>query len=162
MNIIMKSVIPAMILIVVPILHSQEGPPFPRKGFEKLEQLKKVRLMEEISATEETWVKFFSRYDQYRQEMESIRQKRETLGNELTISLEQEKTEKEYEAAVVGILSTESQLSKVKESFYRDLRTIFTPKQLAQYMAFEMKFYRTIRENLRERMENRPGARRQR
>ncbi|HXG00266.1 MAG TPA: hypothetical protein VNL69_05740, partial [Bacteroidota bacterium] len=56
-----------------------QGSPMLGPGAQRVEQLKKVRMMEVLKLDEETSIRFFSRYNKYQDELREIQRNREAI-----------------------------------------------------------------------------------
>ncbi len=117
---------------------------------ERLEQFKKIRLMEVLKLDEETSVKFFSRYNKQREELVALNQKRNDLLDELAKLRRANAAEEEYQKALNGIRGLARSAVEIRERFFDDAGKILTPKQMAEYLVFERNFIRNVREIMRD------------
>ena len=72
-----------LVTTIVGIAMAQDEMPMRGRGAERLEQYKKLRLMEVLKLDEETSLKFFARYNRQRDELADLNQKRNGLLDEL-------------------------------------------------------------------------------
>lgn len=138
---------------------AQDAPMMRGKGAERIEQLKKIRMMEELNLKEEVWIKFFARYNKHRDDVEDIAKERIKAVRRLEELETTNASDAELGKAVTDILDIEKKMSELRSRYYDDLKEILTQKQIAQYIVFEWKFYRNLRERLQEMEKNRPGQR---
>lgn len=145
-------------LLIVPAA-AQEMPMMRGKAAERIEQLKKVRMMEELNLEEEVWIKFFARYNKHRDDVEELAKERMKAVRHLEELETGNAPDAELGKAVTDILDIEKKISELRSRYYEDLKEILSQKQIAQYIVFEWKFYRNLRERLQEMEKNRPGQR---
>jgi len=113
---------------------------------EKLEELRQLKLMEELDLDEETSVRFFKRQSNYRKNVQEIRERWKGYLDELTKSLSGEEMKDQYYSNMVNkIIEVDGELFKVKNEFFKSCADILTPKQIAKVIAFDFMFFRELR-----------------
>jgi hypothetical protein len=127
-----------------------QGPPMRGPAMERVEQWKKVRMMEILKLDEESSIRFFSRYNKEQQEIRDIQRKREELMRQLESSIQSNAGEKELEKTIQDLQALEGKAIDARDSFLKDARGILTLKQLASYVVFENNFNRSLRELMRD------------
>jgi DNA-directed RNA polymerase subunit F len=134
----------------------------PRRGpaMERIEQLRKLRMMEAMRLDEETSIRFFTRYNRHRERLRELQERREAHIRHLEELNRQGASAEEIEKALEELRSFDRAYAEAKNQFVEELREILTPEQRARYFIFEENFNRFLRELMRdiqrERMERRP------
>jgi hypothetical protein len=130
-----------------------EPPPAPHK----VEQYKKMRLIEEMRLDEETSIRFFTRYNKQMDEIKEIQRQRNMLMKQLKELNQANTNSNEIETAIKNYVKLEGQIAEVRAKFIEGLKEIFTTKQIAEYLIFEQKFNQNLREVLRDLTRERMG-----
>ena len=110
----------------------------------KIEQLEKIKLIEELNLNEETAVRFFARRNEHRESLRSILQKRNALYKELSNEIKLDKKDSLKEKVNEIFLIEDEMVAKRKE-FIDSLSDIFTEKQQVQLVLFEFYFRQEMR-----------------
>jgi hypothetical protein len=127
-----------------------QGPPMRGPAMERVEQWKKVRMMEVLKLDEETSIRFFNRYNKEQQEIRDIQRRREELLRQLESLIRSNAGEKDLEKTFQDLQALEGKAVDTRDSFLKDARGILTLKQLASYVIFENNFNRSLRELMRD------------
>ncbi len=135
------------------------GPPPDRRGAERVEQLKKIRLVESLDMKEEQSVRFFSRMNDHENAKKKIMQEKMDLLDKLDKLVRNEGDAKEMEPLFSQVQAMDAKLVSEKEKFFTDLSDLLSPTQRAQYLLFERQFERELREAMRDLRRNRPPDR---
>jgi len=122
-----------------------------RKGNhrDKIDQLEKVKLMEELNMSEEVSIKFFARRNEFRERERRLIDQMDSLSTvigEKSSNPDVQTTNAEWEKIIEEYNAVESMMRKNKSDFVSSLQNILTPKQRAEFLAFERKFRREIQE----------------
>jgi len=134
---------------------AQDQPPLRGKAAERLEQYKKVRLMEALKLDEETSIRFFARYNKHMETLKDIGQERNVLTDRLQAVVDGKGGDQEIDRTIQGLLALEGRIGDSRKAFLGELKEILTTRQIAQYILFERDFNRNLREALREMTQGR-------
>lgn len=134
----------AMLLFISTTLAQRETLPEWGRMDGKIEQLEKIKLLEELKMDETTMLKFFSRRAEHRKNLKVILGKRDSLFRRLKKGLRSE-DEIDYSNEIQEISQIERLILKEKESFTNTLHNILTDKQIVELMVFEFYFRNEIR-----------------
>ena len=129
---------------------NSQGPAMRGPAMERVEQWKKVRMMEVLRLDEETSIRFFSRYNKEQQEIRDIQRRREDLLRQLESLIRSNAAEKDLEKTFQDLHALEGKAVDERDRFLKDARGILTLKQLASYVIFENNFNRSLRELMRD------------
>jgi hypothetical protein len=125
-------------------------PPVKGKAAERVEQFKKIRIMEVLGLDEQSSIKFFARYNKNLEVMKDLRQKQiQTLARIQTLR-KGKASDSDYAKVVTELRSLEDQVSQTKSNYIDDLKEVLTNKQLAEYLVFELRFQQNLRDLVRE------------
>jgi hypothetical protein len=119
-------------------------------GAERVEQFKKLRLMEVLDLDEETSIKFFVRYNKHAETVRDIRTKQMKLFREIQSLRRSNAGDGEYGKVLKELLQLESQLNEARQAYINELSGVLTQKQLAEYVVFEVRFQQNLRELLQD------------
>jgi DNA repair exonuclease SbcCD ATPase subunit len=149
-----------MALLVSPSL-SQQREQFRRgPGAERIEQFKKIRMMEAMKLDEETSIRFFARYNKHQESLQALHAQRETHLQNLESLRRQNASDEQLLKAVRDFRSLDGAVVDARARFLDELREVLNVRQIADYVAFEENFNRYLRELMRdiqrERTDRRP------
>ncbi len=134
----------SILLFVSTAFAQRESPPEWGRMGGKIEQLEKIKLLEELNLDEATMLKFFSRRAEHRKKLKVILEKRDSLFQVLRRALRSDE-EINYSKKEKEISQIERLVSEEKESFANSLHDILTDKQIVELMVFEFYFRNEIR-----------------
>lgn len=159
MNISLRHTLLLIGLIAVPMsLWAQDDDlAAPSKALERVEQFKKIRMMEVLALDEQTSIRFFARYGKHQRLLQELRRKQmQSLGK--VQSLRKTKAgDAEYARVIQELQSLEGESQDAKMKYIEELKDILSNKQIAEYLVFEMRFQQNLRELIRETQKNRPN-----
>lgn len=139
-----------LVTTIVGIVAAQDDMPMRGRAVERLEQYKKLRLLEVLKLEEETSLKFFARYNKQRDELAELNQKRNGLLDELAKLRRDNASDKEFQKVLDELRGMADPAVEIRGKFLDDISKILTPKQMAEYLLFERNFVRNVREIMRE------------
>ncbi len=113
----------------------------------KIEELYKIKLIEELQMDEETTLKFFSRHSKNREEIRQITDKGDELLDQMEAKISGNDKD-EISSLVNAFLRNEEEVAKKKAEFVNSLYDILTPGQVAKFLVFESRFREEIRDIL--------------
>ncbi len=116
------------------------------RGWAKMEQLEKLKLLEILDLDEETSVRFFARKNRHHKTQRKLIEQKDSLLSILNDYVENsERAEKNKIMNLVDeINGIEIQLAQNKKEFIDSLTDILSPEQIAKMVIFESKFRREI------------------
>lgn len=133
------------LIFVTPLFaQGNEGPePWGRMGG-KIQQLEKIKIIEELNMDEETTLKFFSRRTEHRKNQKSLIEKKNELLEDINKSLNSEDNIK-YKEKAEEIFGIEQEMLSKREKFFNSLVDILSEKQMVQLIVFEFNFRNEMR-----------------
>lgn len=147
------------LILPVGILFAQDQMRRPGMASERIEQLRKVQLMDALQMDEETAIKFFAKQNKHQAEMRELDKKRNDLIDILESMRKRNAEEVEYAKIMRDIRNLGANAYKARELFLDEISKQLTQKQFADYIVFERKFMMNLREMMqdvqRERMQQR-------
>jgi len=145
----MKSVI-LLVFAVPAVVFSQMREQFPRRPMERLESLKKVRMLEAMKLKEEDGVKLVNRYTNHREVMQDLEKERMNTLDQLEKQLQANASDAEFEKTFSELIELEKRMSDARAKYLNDLREVLTTRQIAEYLVFERNFAKDIRDIMRD------------
>ncbi|MFA6599040.1 MAG: hypothetical protein WCS69_15045 [Ignavibacteriaceae bacterium] len=115
----------------------------------KIDQLEKIKLIEELNMSEDVSTKFFARRNDFREKGRVLNGKIDSLSamiREKSSNTEQQTSSQEWKKIVDEFLSTERMMQKNKVEFISSLQNLLTPQQMAEFLAFEKRFREEIQQ----------------
>jgi hypothetical protein len=138
-------------------LVAQEPLPFEGEAAERIEQYKKIRLMDFLKLDEETSIRFFSRYNRFVEDLKAINGKKNASIDELQNLVRRDASDAEFQKVFDQLDALGGELQELRRQYLEDLSRLLPTKKVASYIVFERNFYRNLRELLRESARGRPG-----
>ena len=134
---------------------AQPGRPFDMRPFEKVDQLKKVRLIDELGLKEEQAVRFFARLSEFDKRRKELMQSKHEGLDHLEQMVRNNADEKEIEKAFPALINIEAQLASEKAKFFDGLSDILNVTQRAKFLTFERSFEQELRDAVRQTQKRR-------
>jgi uncharacterized protein (DUF2342 family) len=131
-------------------LIAQDQPPTRGPAAERIEQFKKVRLMEVVKMDEETSVRFFARYNKYEETLRTIQKDHNALVDQLQDLTKSNANNSDIEQAIKDIGMSEEKIAETRSKFLEELKGVLSLKQVAEYVVFERNFNKNLREIMRD------------
>jgi hypothetical protein len=138
------------LLIIFTDLIAQDQLPARGPGAERIEQFKKVRLMEVLKMDEETSIRFFVRYNKHIENLHTIQKDHNTLIDQLQRLTQSNANNSDIEQAIKDIELCEEKIMESRSKFLEELKEVISIKQVAEYVVFERNFNKNLREIMRD------------
>jgi Skp family chaperone for outer membrane proteins len=143
------------LIIIAPLMIStdliaQDQLPTRGPAAERIEQFKKVRLMEVLKMDEETSVRFFARYNKYEETLRTIQKDHNALVDQLQDLTKSNANNSDIEQAIKDIGMSEEKIAETRSKFLEELKGVLSLKQVAEYVVFERNFNKNLREIMRD------------
>jgi hypothetical protein len=148
------------------------GQPFPRQGpgpqgmpgerMRRIEQFKKVRLMEVLQLDDQESVHFFNRYGKFEDEVRGLERERNAIIDDLDSLVKQDEKPEGYQKDFDALIAVGQRVADARARFYKDMQEVLTPQQVAKLVVFERDFGRELREMIQDVQRERrrgPGPR---
>jgi hypothetical protein len=140
---------------------AQDQVPMRGPAAERIEQYKKIRLMEAVEMSEETSIRFFSRYHAHEDNMRAIAKERNVLIDRLQQLNQSKASDEDIEKVINDIGTNEEKVANERANFLKELKGVISTKQIADFIIFERNFNRNLRDLMRdiakERWDRRKG-----
>jgi hypothetical protein len=144
------SLLASLALCFVTVDAQDAQPPVQGKAAERVEQFKKIRLMEVLGLDDQSSIKFFARYDKNLAVMKDLRQKQVQALARIQNLRKSKASDNEYAKVVSDLRSLEDEVNQTKSKYIDDLKDLLTSKQLAEYLVFELRFQQNLRDLVRD------------
>ena len=132
-------------------LHAQDPPPQGMdegRPMQKIQQFKKMKLLERLNLDEATADKFLVKYDKWERQLMDLNHQRSILIQELRLDLEKKSGDGELNAKLDSLVDMTSKVEDTRHQMYADIRSILTAKQAAIFALFEANFQRELANTL--------------
>jgi hypothetical protein len=125
-------------------------PPVQGRAAARVEQYKKIRMMEVLGMDEQTSIRFFLRYDKNLEVMKGLRQKQVQALTRVQSLRKDKAPDNDYAKVISDLRSLEEQINRTKSKYIDDLKEVLTNQQLAEYLVFELRFQQNLRDLIRD------------
>lgn len=122
----------------------------PKHIMERIENYKKVRLMESLKLDEALTIKFFARYDKHRKVIRGVEKERGELVDKLELQVQNNANDADYNQSFSAIVEIDKKIFEARKIFLSELKEILSAKQIAEYIIFEKNFAEDLRETIRD------------
>ncbi len=137
-------------IAVTVTLFAQDQPPMRGPGAERIEQFKKIRIMEALKMDDETSIKFFTCYNKHTEAMRVIQKDHNALIDKLQDLCNSNANNSDIEQAIKDVEMSEEKIAETRSKFLDELKGIISIKQIAEYIVFERNFNKNLREIMRD------------
>ncbi len=126
------------------------GPPGGPRSMERVEQFRKVRLVEMLALSEDQSVRFFARLNEHETAMRALGREKSDLLDRLERLVRNEAPAKEFEAMIPQVTAIDDRVNTERRRFFDGLSDLLTVEQRGKFLLFERQFERELREAMRE------------
>jgi len=142
-------------LLLLPLmLSAQTGRPGDPQGsdrpFDRIENLRKVRLVEVLELKEDQSVRFLARMNDHDKARRDLMKERGEALDRLERLIRNKADDSEFEKAFADVAAVDDRVTAERKSFFSGLSDILTPTQRAKMLIFERRFEKELREAMRE------------
>lgn len=147
----LRTVVFAVFLALPASLVAQPpGRPGDQRPFERIEQLRKVRLIEMLELNEDQSIRYFARMNEHDLARRDLMKEKGDALDRIERLVRNKAEEKEFEQAFEDVTSIEDRLIADQRKFFAGLSDILTPQQRGKMILFERRFEKELREAMRE------------
>ena len=141
------------LILLTPIIYSQQMKENKMKNREKLEQLEKIKLIESLDMDEDTSIRFFARRNESKREIQEIEKKTDDIIFELekSFNTEDKNQDEKQKQLISEMLKNRESIELKRNQFINSLGDILSTEQIAKLIVFEKKFRDEIRNVLFDR-----------
>lgn len=129
-----------------------DGPQGREKMRERIEDLRKVKLLDVLDLQGDQVEKFFVIYNKHQAKFREVQDKVDNTAKELQGALGRGASDAELAEKTLELRKQIKELERVIETRFDDLKPVLTTKQYAQYVVFEARFRDELQRMIMERM----------
>lgn len=135
-------------------------PPPDQRPLERIERLRKVRLIEMLDLKEDQSVRFFARMNEHDKVRRDLKRQKGEVLDRIERLVRNHAEDQEFEKEYPEVRAIDAKLAEENWSFFDSLKDLLTPEQRGKYLLFERHFEVELREAMREavRMRHRGDA----
>jgi Spy/CpxP family protein refolding chaperone len=146
-----------MVLSAAPLM-SADDLPSPEKMQQRIEDLRKVKLLDILDLKGDQVEKFFAVYNKHQKQHEKLRQDIDAKSKELQVMIEKGAQDAELSIRVEELRKLVRDMGKAMDQRFDEIKSVLSTKQYAKYVVFEARFrdelQRMIIERIKERKRN--------
>jgi hypothetical protein len=141
----------AMLLLPLPaLLLAQPGRADDEKAVDRIERLKKVRIIEMLELNEDQTVRFFARFNAREGSHRDLMKQRTEALDKIERLVRNKADAKEYEPLFGEVRAVDEKMVHEKQQFFDGLTDILSTEQRAKLILFERHFEQELREAMKE------------
>jgi len=153
-----RTILSVMIILVVnmPLQAQMEAPPAEpkrqgeRRLMERVDRLKKVRMIEMLELTEDQSARFIARLNEHETKRRELASAKHDALDRIDRLVRNHAEDKELEAVFVKITDLNAGMVEEGNTFFLGLKDLLSTTQRARLLLFERQFERELRDALRE------------
>ncbi|MBS4027366.1 MAG: hypothetical protein KGZ58_01915 [Ignavibacteriales bacterium] len=138
----------SFILFVFPLVVIAQPPGGPPRGRERIEQFRKLKLIEVLDLKEDDAIRFFAKFNEHEKIMQDLQKRRADLVDTLEVLLKQKTADKVYENIFDDMYDVEAKLLTHRKAFRAELKSLLTAEQMAKLHIFQRRFGERVRETM--------------
>jgi hypothetical protein len=116
----------------------------------RIEEFKKMKMIEELNLSEEESVKFFVKHNAMKNQFKEIEKQKDKCVKKLEKMLSEQASDSDIKKEVDNFLSIEQQMFKNKSAFINDIEKVIGQKKTACYIIFENNFHKELQKIMRD------------
>ena len=137
---------------------SAQGPPGGHAKMRKrIEDLRKVKLLDILNLQGEQVEEFFAIYNRNQAKFHELRQEIDSKSNALQEAIEEGASDSDLELKTKKLRVAVQAMEESIENRFDDVRTVLSTKQYAQYVVFESRFRDELQRMILDRMRRMRG-----
>ena len=149
----------ACVLLIPAFLGAQTVHPGDMQGTERpsdrIENLRKVRLVEVLELKEDQSVRFLARMNEHDNARRAFMKERGDALDRLERLVRNKADDGEFEKGFADLAAVDEKLVTERRNFFSGLSDILSPTQRAKMLVFERRFEKELREAMREAQQRR-------
>ena len=134
---------------------SQGEPQGPDRPSDRIENLRKVRLVEILDLKEDQSVRFLARMNEHDNARRALMKERGEALDRLERLVRNKADDGEFEKGFADVAAVDEKLVTERRGFFGGLSDILSPTQRAKMLIFERRFEKELREAMREAQQRR-------
>ncbi len=147
----MKSLLALPLIIVGAFgLMFGQDQPGPFGAPQRVQQFKKLRMIEALKLDDATSIRFFAKYSKHEEAVRDLNKERDGLLDELQGMRKSGASDAEMEKVIANLVALDAKQLDERTRFESDLKTVLTISQIADLLVFERNFARNVRQMMQE------------
>lgn len=119
------------------------------KAMERIQTLKKMKLIEHLDLDEAAAEKFFIKYNRLESELQAKMKEMDQVVHKLDIELKADNpNQAEVNKLTENLLKLQNELHELNMKKFREVKPLLTDAQYAKYLVFEKKFFDELRSRI--------------
>ncbi|MCX7612385.1 MAG: hypothetical protein N2043_12445 [Ignavibacterium sp.] len=142
----MKSLVFALVFVLVAgNLHAQRWE-MRENQRKRIEEFKKIKLIEALDLSEEESTRFFSLYNEHQKKIRTLQREREQTIDQLSKLTKDESkfNVKKFEELEKRLNEIDQELFRNRQEFHSDIKNVLSPYKVAKFYVFERDFIREL------------------
>ena len=127
------------------------------RPFERIEQWKKVRMIEMLDLKEEQSIRFFARLNEHESAKRELMKQRDEALDKIERLVRNHADDKEFEKVFPDVIAVNKKLGEENLRFFNGVSDILSTEQRGRLLLFERNFERELREAMKEARRHRRG-----
>ena len=116
----------------------------------RIEEFKKIKMIEELNLTEEESLKFFAKHNAMKNQFKEIEKQKDKCVKNLEKLLAEQANDSDIRKEIDNFLSIEQKMFKNKSVFISDIEKVIGQKKTAGYIIFENNFHKELQKIMRD------------
>jgi hypothetical protein len=116
----------------------------------KIEEYKKLKMIEELKLSDEESLKFYSRYIGFRNQMKDLEKERRSLMEDLESITSDPSKQGDIVKKMDGLENVDQRTFDARKGFFYDIKKILPIEKVAKYIIFERKFLKDIQNIMKD------------
>jgi len=121
-----------------------------KEKWDRIEELKRLKMLEALNLSEEESIKFFSKYLNYRNQLRDFERERMKILDEMETLVTDKTKENELSNKLDALANLNQVIFEKRKEFYDEVRKILPVEKVAKYVIFERNFTRELQGILRD------------
>jgi Spy/CpxP family protein refolding chaperone len=141
----------ALLLCCAGLVIAQPAMPSPdQRPLERIERLRKVRLIEMLDLKEDQSVRFFARMNEHDKARRELKHHKGDVLDRIERLVRNHADDQEFEKEYPEVRAIDAKLAEENWKFFDSMKDILTPEQRGKFLLFERHFEVELREAMRE------------
>ncbi len=125
-------------------------PPPDQRPMERIERLRKVRLIEMLDLKEDQSVRFFARMNEHEKARRELKRQKGEVLDRIERLVRNHADDSEFEKEYPEVRAIDAKLAEENWNFFDSLKDLLTPEQRGKFLLFERHFDMELREAMRQ------------
>jgi len=149
------SVLALLIVSTDPVMAQRERrhqPPSPEKLRERIEDLRKVKLLDVLDLQGDQIEKFFAVYNKYNNKIDAAKEKIDEKSRELQGAISGKSSDAELKRLTKELRSHMKEMGNLMDQRFDEVQPVLDATQFAQYVVFESRFREELQRMILDRV----------